>query len=82
MHAQSLSCVQLIVNPWTIDHQAYLSKGFPGKNTGVGCHFPPPGDIPNPGFKPTSPESPELAGRFFTTEPLGKPHSLYTLADT
>ena len=32
--------------------------------------FPSPGDLPNPG---TEPMSPALAGRFFTTEPLGKP---------
>ena len=41
---------------------------FPGKNTGVGCH-PFPGDLPDPGIKPTSPA---LAGRFFTTAPPGK----------
>ena len=29
--------------------------------------FPPPGDLPNPGIKPASPESPVLAGGFFTT---------------
>ena len=28
---------------------------FSGKNTGVGCHSPPPGDLPNPGSKPVSP---------------------------
>ena len=38
----------------------------PGKNTGVACHFPSPGDLPNPGIKP---ESPALAGSFFTAEP-------------
>ena len=29
--------------------------------------FPSPGDLPNPGIKPTSLMSPALAGRFFTT---------------
>ena len=29
-----------------------------------------PGDLPNPGVEP---ESPALAGAFFTTEPPGKP---------
>ena len=35
-------------------------------------HFPflSPGDLPNPVLEPTSPAS---AGRFFTTEPPGKP---------
>ena len=27
----------------------------PGKNTGVGCHFPSPGHLPNPEFEPGSP---------------------------
>ena len=34
--------------------------------------FPSPGDLPNPGIKPTFAA---LAGGFFTTEPLGKPGS-------
>ena len=34
-----------------------------------GLPFPPPGDLPNPGIKP---DSPVLAGRFFTTAPDGK----------
>ena len=34
----------------------------------------PSGDLPDPGIKPMSPASPALAGRFFTTDPLGKPH--------
>ena len=31
---------------------------------------PPPGDLPHPGIRPISPS---LEGRFFTTEPSGKP---------
>ena len=31
--------------------------------------FAPPGDLPDPGIEP---QSPALAGRFFTTEPPGK----------
>ena len=26
----------------------------PGKHTGVGCHFPPPGNLPDPRIKPKS----------------------------
>ena len=33
------SLVRLSVTPWTVARQAPLSKGFPGKNTGVGCCF-------------------------------------------
>ena len=35
-----------------------------------GLPFPSPGDLPDPGIKPTSPL---LADGFFTTEPPGKP---------
>ena len=45
----------------------------PSKNTGVGCHTLPQGDLPDPGIEPTAPVSPVLAGIFFTTEPPGKP---------
>ena len=48
---------------------------FPGKNTGVGCHFLLQWmNLPDPGIEPTSPA---LAGEFFTTDPPGKsqPHT-------
>ena len=35
-----------------------------------GLQLPPPGDLPDREIKPLSPS---LAGRFFTSEPLGKP---------
>ena len=42
---------------------------FPGKNTGVHCHFlGDPGDLPDPGSQH---RSPTFAGIFFTTEPPG-----------
>ena len=34
-----------------------------------GLPFPPPRDILNPGIESVSPESPALAGGFFTTVP-------------
>ena len=37
--------------------------------------FSSPGDLPDPGFKPPFPA---LAGRFFTTEPPGKPKNAAT----
>ena len=43
---------------------------FSGKNTGVGCHLLLQGTF----LTQEDPESPALAGRFFTTEPPGKPH--------
>ena len=35
--------------------------------------FPTPGNLPDPNIQPTSPESPALAGRFFTTALPGEP---------
>ena len=37
--ACGLSHVQLSATPWTVAHQAPLSMGSLGKDTGVGCHF-------------------------------------------
>ena len=52
--------------------QASLSRGFFRQGCWSGLPFPSPGDIPNPGNEP---ESPALAGRFFTTSHLGSPVS-------
>ena len=41
-----------------------------------GLPFSSPGDLPNPGIEPPSPESPALAGRLFTTEPPRKSYPL------
>ena len=73
MHAQSLSHVQLFAAPWTP-----LSMGFPMQECWSALLLPPPGDLPNPGIKPTSPVAPALAGRLFTTEPMGSPRRKYT----
>ena len=58
------------MTPWTIVHQAPLSMGFSRQEYWSGLPFLSPGDLPKPGIKPVSPA---LAGRFFTTEPPGKP---------
>ena len=38
-HTPVLCHIQLFVTPWIVACQAHLSWDFPGKNTGVGCHF-------------------------------------------
>ena len=43
-----LSGMQLFVTPWTVAHQAPCS--FPGKDTGVGCHFLFQGIFPTKGL--------------------------------
>ena len=55
-----------LVTPGTVAHQAPLSMGFPRQKYWSGLPFPFPGDFPDPRIEP---ESPALAGAFFTTEP-------------
>ena len=68
VHAKSLSHVQLFVTPWTVACQLPLSMGFSRQEYQSGLPFPPPGDLSGPEIESTSPVSPALAGRFFTTE--------------
>ena len=56
--------------PWTVAHQGPLSMGFSRQEYWSSLPFPSPGDLANPGIRPTSPA---LAGVFLTTEPPGKP---------
>ena len=42
--------------------------------SGLPCPCPSPGDLPDPGIEPASPCGSSIAGRFFPTEPLGKPY--------
>ena len=72
MHAsdQLLSRVRLFGTPWTVAHQAPLSVGFSRQEYWSGLPFPTPGDLPSPEIEP---ESPALAGRFFTMVPSRKP---------
>ena len=49
--------------PWDFSRQEYWSR----------LPFLPLEELPNAGIEPTSPVSLTSAGRFFTTEPLGKP---------
>ena len=58
------------VTPWTVAHQTPLSMGFLRQEYWSGLPFPSPGDLPDPGIEPASPE---LAGGFLTTELPGKP---------
>ena len=60
------SCPSLL---WTIARQAPLSLGFPRQEHWSRLPFPFPGHLPDPGIKLASPE---LAGRFLSTEPPGK----------
>ena len=78
VRAQLLSRAWLFTTPWTVAHQALLSIGFSQQGYWSGLPFSPPGGLPNPGIKPTSPA---LAGRFFTIEPPGKPTFITNLSE-
>ena len=56
--------------PWTIAPQVLLSTGFSRQEHWSGLSLPSPGA--RSWIEPTSPMSPSLAARFFTTEPPGK----------
>ena len=47
-------CLTLLRFPWAVVHQAPLSIGFSKQEYWSGLPFLPPGDLPNPGIKPTS----------------------------
>ena len=61
------SCVRLFVTLRTVACQMPLSMGFSRQEYWSGLSFPLPGDLPDPGIKPTSLMSPALAGGFFAT---------------
>ena len=63
--SKPMSCVYVcsvmsnsFATPWTVDHQASLSMGFPRQEYWSRVPFPTPGDLPGPGIDPTSLMSP------------------------
>ena len=64
-----LSHVWLSATPWTVARQAPLSMEFSRQDYWSGLPFPTPGDLFNPGIRPTFPVSSDLAGRIFTNAP-------------
>ena len=59
--------IRLFATPWTIAHQAPLSKRFSRQECWSELPFPSPGDLLDPGIEPDSLMSPALASKFFTT---------------
>ena len=53
---KSLNRVPLFATPWTVAYQAPPSMGFSRQEYWSGLPFPSPGDLPNPGIEPRSPE--------------------------
>ena len=69
MKVKLLSRVRLFATPWTVAHQAPSSMGFSRQEYWSGLPFPSPGDLPDPGIKPTSPA---LQADALTSVPPGK----------
>ena len=65
IHTCILSHVRFFVTSWTIARQAPLSMGFSRQEYWIGLPFPTPGDLADPGIKPTSPVAPALQAYSF-----------------
>ena len=62
LHVLSLQSCSTLAAPGTVAHQAPLSMIFPMRQEyWSGLPFASPGDLPNPGIRPVSVPSPELA---------------------
>ena len=65
-----LSCVRLVLAPWTVMREAPLFIGFSRQEYWSGLPFPPPGDLIDPETEPMSLVSPALLVDSLSTEPL------------
>ena len=88
-HVSMLSHVQLFAAPMDCKPPGSSVHRILQQEYWSGLPFASPGDLPDPGIKPTSPVSLALADGFSTTEPPGKPpvdwikhtqrHTIYNL---
>ena len=70
MKVKSLNPLGLFEIPWTVAYQTPPSMGFSRQEYWSGLPFPSPGDLPDPGIKPVSPE---LQADALLSEPPGSP---------
>ena len=54
------SRIQFFATLWTVAYQSLLSMGFPWQEYWSGLPYSPPGDLPDPGIKPSSLKCPAL----------------------
>ena len=66
---KSLSCVRLFATAWSVAYQAPPSMGFSRQEYWSGVPLPSPGDLPDPGIEPRSPDCRQTA---LSSEPPGK----------
>ena len=71
----SCSVVSDSATPWTVARQAPLSMEFSRQEYWSELPIPTQRYLPDSRIESESLASPALAGRFYTTEPLGKPVS-------
>ena len=62
-----------LCNPMTVAHEAPLSMEFSRQEYWSELPFSSPGNLPHPGFKPTSPVFPALQEDSLPSESPGKP---------
>ena len=77
-YACMLSHVQLFETPWTLVTRLLCPQNFPGKNTGVSCHFLLQGIFPIQGLNSRllyCRQSPALQADSLSTETPGNPNS-------
>ena len=70
----SCSIMSDSATPWTVAHQAPLSRGFSRQDYWSGLPFHSPGALPGPRLKS---KSPALAGGFSATKLPGKPYTTF-----
>ena len=71
-----LSCIShvwLFATPWTVVLQAPLAMGVSRQEYWSGLPFPFPGDLPDPGIKPSTPTSPALQADSLPLSHQGSP---------
>ena len=67
------SYVRLFATLRTVARQAPLSMGYPRQGYWSGLPCPFPGNLPDPGIEPVSPESPALMVDSLLLSPWGSP---------
>ena len=75
MRAKSPQSCLTLYDPMDCSPTGSSVIGFSRQEYWSGVPCPPPGDLPNPGIKPTSPAAPAWAGVFFTTSATWEAHS-------
>ena len=74
MHAKSLQLCPTLYDPMVCSPQAPLSMGLSRREYWSGLPCPPPGDLPDPGNEPASPETSVLQADSLPLSHWGSPY--------